>query len=225
VRRADRLFRLVLLLRGGRFTTAATLARELSVSERTIYRDVRDLVLNGVPIDGEAGAGYRLRGSFELPPLMFDAEEAAALVLGARMVDAWADPKLAAASRRVMEKVSQAAPPELRESLERQDLLVPDFHINREQGGRFGEVRSALEGSRRVWIEYTDADGCTTEREIRPLGLFYWGGGWSVGAWCELRQDFRNFRLDRVRALRIAASFESEDGKTLADFLRCVREG
>ena len=98
MRRADRLLRIVQFLRGRRLTTAQQLAKWLQVSERTVYRDIRDLSLTGTPIEGEAGVGYRLRGGFELPPLMFELEEIEALTLGARMVEAWSSPQLGAAA-------------------------------------------------------------------------------------------------------------------------------
>ncbi len=224
MRRADRLFRIILMLRGGRLRTAKALAAELQVSERTIYRDIRDLVLSGIPIDGEAGVGYRLQQAFDLPPLMFDSEEAAALVLGVRMVEAWGGGTLAAASRRVLDKVSQVAPPGLAKLLGRGDLLAPDFHVDPDAGELLQLVREALEASCRLEIQYRDASNAETKRTIRPLGLFYWGGVWSVGAWCELREDFRNFRLDRMLSAAVGTEFTPDPGKTLDDFMVAFQE-
>src|SRR5687767_7241720 len=113
MRRADRLFRIIQLLRGRRrATTAAPIAERLGISERTVYRDVRDLVLAGTPIDGEAGVGYRLRPGFDLPPLMFDREEIQALVLGARLVRQFGDPALARASESILNKAAAVLPPD-----------------------------------------------------------------------------------------------------------------
>jgi predicted DNA-binding transcriptional regulator YafY len=122
MRRADRLFQIVQLLRRERAVTAATLARELAVSERTIYRDVQDLVLSGVPIQGEAGVGYALPTHFDLPPLMFDREEVQALALGARMVQSSTDERLARAARSALAKVEQVLPPKLASASERSQI-------------------------------------------------------------------------------------------------------
>ena len=125
MRRADRLFQLVQLMRSRDVVTAKEIASELEVSLRTVYRDVSDLTASGVPIDGEAGVGYVLDSGFELPPLMFDAEEIGALVLGARMVQAFADEGLAARARSVLQKVALVVPEPLRGAFESQELEVP----------------------------------------------------------------------------------------------------
>src|SRR5215813_6712227 len=126
MRRADRLFQIVQLLRRRRtVTTAKEIARRLEISERTVYRDVRDLVLAGTPIDGEAGVGYRIRPGYDLPPLMFDREEIQALVLGARIVRRLGDPVLARASDTILHKVSVVVPPDLAPLLSETRLFVP----------------------------------------------------------------------------------------------------
>src|SRR5437660_1347293 len=145
MRRADRLFRLVQRLRkrSGSVTTARQLAEALEVSERTVYRDIRDLLLSGVPIQGEAGVGYALDRSYELPPLMFDEEEIEALVLGARIVRAWTDPKLARAAEEALQKIEAVLPPRLKEKLETAALYAPGFHVK-------AQMRSGLEDLRRA---------------------------------------------------------------------------
>src|SRR5882757_596541 len=131
MRRADRLFQIVQFLRGRRLTTAAFLAGRLGVSLRTVYRDVRDLSLSGVPIEGEAGVGYRLRAGFEVPPLMFTLDEIESLAVGARMVEAWGGPVLAESARTAMEKIVAALPTERRSAVERTRLYAPGFHVDR----------------------------------------------------------------------------------------------
>src|SRR6187399_3034159 len=126
MRRADRLFQIVNVLRRRRTATTAThLAERLGVSERTVYRDIRDLILAGTPIDGEAGVGYRLRPGYDLPPLMFDRDEIQALVLGARIVRQFADPALARASDSILNKVAAVIPPDLVPLLSEARLFVP----------------------------------------------------------------------------------------------------
>ena len=220
MRRADRLFELVQLLRRGNVVTGAKLARELEVSERTIYRDIQALVLAGVPVEGEAGVGYVLRGGYDLPPLMFTLEEARALALGARMVRAWADEDLTKAAQRVLDKVGSVVTPEVRAGLDDATLAVPDFHVPPGDRERLGVIRESVQLRRKLRIDYVRKDGDQNVRTVRPLGLFYWGSTWSLAAWCEMRKGFRNFRLDRmndVRMMKIA--FNEEKGKTLNDFL------
>jgi predicted DNA-binding transcriptional regulator YafY len=225
MRRADRLFQIVQLLRRSRATTAAQLATELEVSERTIYRDVQDLALSGVPIQGEAGVGYALPVHFELPPLMFDAAEIEALVLGARMVQGWTDDQLARAARSALSKIENVLPEALAARLETSKLFVPDFHVDRGQREQMRSVRQGLDESRVLRLDYGDELGRRSSRAVRPLGLFYWGGSWTLLGWCELRTDFRSFRLDRIAAVELLArTFAPEDGRRLEDFLDRMRQ-
>ena len=222
MRRADRLFRLVQVLRARRFATARSLAAALEVSERTVYRDVRDLSLSGVPIEGEAGVGYALRRDFDLPPLMFDYDEIEALTAGARMVQAWSSPTLARAAQAALDKIAAALPAEKRIAMERTRLYAPSFHVDRELGKVLDTMREAIVGRRRLSFDYRDKDGVGSERSVRPLGLYFWGERWTLAAWCETRADFRNFRLDRVAGVAPGARFPDEAGKRLEDFLRRV---
>lgn len=223
MRRADRLFELVHLLRGRRLTTAAQLAEWLEVSERTIYRDVADLLASGVPIDGEAGVGYRLRPEFDLPPLMFNRIELEALVLGARMVEAWGGPSLAQGARTALSKISAVLPNEGRASIDGAKLFSPDFFIDPRLGEQMELARTAVNQRRYLTFDYLDAKQAPSSRRVRPLGLFFWGGAWSLGAWCELRQDFRNFRLDRIQRSEVEASlYPDQVGRRLPDYLRAM---
>jgi predicted DNA-binding transcriptional regulator YafY len=225
MRRADRLFAIVQYLRGRRLTTAAQLARWLEVSERTIYRDVADLAGSGVPIDGEAGVGYRIRAGFDLPPLMFNFDEIDALVIGARFVEAWAGPKLAVGARSALAKIAAALPADKRIALERSPLFAPSFYVDPKPGQRMDALRQAIGEQRFADLDYKDGAAQSTQRRVRPLGLYFWGDVWTLAAWCELRQDFRNFRLDRIVDASIAAErFPDEAGKRLEDFLRRIRD-
>ena len=227
MRRADRLFQIVQRLRGrGRGpVTAATLGRELEVSPRTIYRDVQDLVLSGVPIQGEAGVGYALPRSFDLPPLMFDEAEIEALVLGARIVESWADAELARAARNVLSKVEVVLPARLRDLIPDATLFAPGFHVRKATSEGLSELRAAIKARRKVALAYRDRGEASTQRTVQPLGVFYWGSSWSLGAWCELRRDFRNFRLDRVTKLDVLAeTFTDLPGRTLRDFFQHYRD-
>ncbi|WP_156860911.1 helix-turn-helix transcriptional regulator [Casimicrobium huifangae] len=221
MRRADRLFRIVQFLRGRRLTTAQQLAKWLQVSERTVYRDIRDLSLTGTPIEGEAGVGYRLRGGFELPPLMFELEEIEALTLGARMVEAWSSPQLGAAALSAIAKIATALPVERRQWLEASRTYVPQFHIPKQLGERFELLRGAIRDRRKVHFVYADVEKKLSERRVRPLSLYFWGEHWTLAAWCEARDDFRSFRIDRVIRLQVTDDvFDDEAGKRIADYVR-----
>jgi predicted DNA-binding transcriptional regulator YafY len=221
MRRADRLFQIVNVLRRRRRATTAThLAERLGVSERTVYRDIRDLILAGTPIDGEAGVGYRIRPGYDLPPLMFDRDEIQALVLGARIVRQFGDPALARASDAILGKVAAIVPKDLAPLVAETRLFVPSTIGAGKSGDALALAREALIARRKLELSYAKAEGAATKRTVRPLGIFFWGRTWTLAAWCELHQDFRNFRLDRIAAsTMLDETFEDEAGKALRDML------
>ncbi|MCX4241915.1 helix-turn-helix transcriptional regulator [Paraliomyxa miuraensis] len=223
MRRADRLFQIVQILQHRRVTTAARIAERLQVSERTVYRDIRDLSLSGVPIEGEAGVGYRLGKDFELPPLMFTVDEIQALVLGARMVESWGDAQLQQAALSVLEKVEAALPHSERPRVHSTALFSLAFHVPPEVRTRLGQLRHAIADQHHVSLHYRDRQGELTTRSVRPLGLYFWGSTWTLGAYCELREDFRSFRLDRIEDSNVLdTTFELQPPITLADYVRSV---
>lgn len=226
MRPADRLFQIVLMLGRGRVVTAKTLAERLEVSERTIYRDIQDLVASGVPIEGEAGVGYILRRGYQVPPLMFNEEELQALVFGADVARTWGDAEMARAADSILAKVDAVLPERLRPALDTHRLVVPDTEMSERATALLGEVRDAINRQVRLFLDYRDVSGQSTERIVWPLTLLYWGRSWTLGAWCELRQSFRNFRIDRIHALNVLNStFPDEPGKRLEDYLICAGEG
>jgi len=219
MRPADRLFQIVLLLGRGRVLTAKTLAERLEVSERTIYRDIGDLATSGVPVEGEAGVGYCLRRGYQMPPLMFDEQELQALVFGADVAKSWGDVQMGEAADRILAKVDAVLPERLRPLLSSHRLVVPDVRMSESTTRMLGEVRDAINRRTRVFLEYRDVEREPTERIVWPLALAYWGMTWTLGAWCELRQDFRNFRVDRIVATRnLRSTFPDEPGKRLEDY-------
>jgi predicted DNA-binding transcriptional regulator YafY len=222
MRRADRLLQIVQVLRRRRApTTAERLAEELEVTPRTIYRDVAALQASRVPIEGQAGVGYVLRPGYDLPPLMFGAEELEAVALGARMVADRGDPDLARAAENVLAKVSAVLPDPLADQIWRAALMVP--HRSAE-AARFGEylpsVRRGIREQRKLRIEYEDGSGAATARTVWPLGLYFFSHVTLVCAWCELRADFRTFRADRLRRCEILDErFDARRGALLRAFL------
>ncbi len=220
MRRADRLFQIVQFIRTRRITTAKWLSEELQVSERTIYRDIQDLSLSGVPIEGEAGVGYVLRKGFDLPPLMFSNEEIAALILGTRLVKSWADPGLARAANRVANKIESVLPNTLKQQFENSHLFAPMTLISPDVGIAMAELRTAIENKLKTQIDYQRKDGEYSTRTIWPLGLFFWGSVWTVGTWCELRNSFRIFRLDRMQKITpLETNYPQQAGRTLNDLI------
>jgi predicted DNA-binding transcriptional regulator YafY len=225
MRRADRLFRIVQFLRAGRLTTARRLAEKLQVSERTIYRDVCDLQLSGMPIEGEAGIGYLLRQDFDIPPLMFTRSEIEALVLGARMVRAWGGVEQGDAATLALHKIEAVLPPDLRDKVDQTLLYAPNLQVDAELKRRVDVLNAAASEQNFIEFSYTREDRQESHRRVRPLGLYFWGGVWTLASWCEMRKDFRNFRVDRMAELRVLEqAFPSDPKKSLPAFIARMRE-
>lgn len=223
-RKSDRLFQIVTMLQGRRTAlTAAGIAEELEVSMRTVYRDIQDLMLSGVPIVGEAGTGYMLDRRYHLPPIMFDDDEIECLVLGMAMVGSWTDAKTAGVAGRTLAKLRASMGEAQRDALESVALFAPSSAAKTPWTIDFSEIRRCIRERYPVDIAYADDAGAQTERRVRPLALAFFGAVWVMSGWCELRQDFRNFRLDRIGRLTVVETpFPQENGKTLRDFLKSV---
>lgn len=225
MRRSDRLFQIVQYLRGGRLTTAAQLAARLEVSERTIYRDIADLQSTGVPIDGEAGVGYLLREGYDLPPMMFTRAEIAALVAGARLVKAWGGVEMALSAEEALVKIEAVLPRDARARARAVQIHAYGTAMTPEVRARIDALEAAVEDRRLLTISYEDQTGVRTRRTLRPLGLWFWGKVWTLVAWCELRADFRMFRLDRIAdPIELGDAFKPEVGKMLSDFYKQMEE-
>ncbi len=223
MRRAERLFQIVQLIRGRRLSTARFLAERLEVSERTVYRDVADLLAQGVPIEGEAGVGYRMRAGFDLPPLMFTTDEARALVAAVRLAQPRLDGALAAQAEGALSKILAVLPAPARAAAESLAVYAPPVGPDAATRERLGQLRIAAEERRVVKLHYLDLKGRRSERRVRPLGCFYWSEVWTLAAWCEVREGFRNFRVDRIERLEVLDQrFRDEPGRTLADLFRLV---
>ncbi len=224
MRRADRLFLIIHALRGRRSAlTAQQLAGTLHVSLRTIYRDVADLQLSGVPIEGEAGIGYVLRKGSDVPPLMFNADELEALVVGTRFVRAFGGERLGLAASAALLKIEAVLPPNLRERSRRTRIYAPELDNRIEASGMIDRLHAAVEARQVLRLQYRDPSGNETVREVEPLCLTFWGGSWTLGAWCRLRGDFRNFRPDRIVGVEATGeAFAEIAGRDLNAYLRAV---
>lgn len=221
MRRADRLFQIVQYLRGGRLVTARALADRLEVSDRTIYRDIADLSSTGVPIDGEAGVGYVLRSGYDLPPLMFTRDEIVALVAGIRMVKSWGGISMARAAAEALVKIELVLPRAERERAAQTAVFAPPMELSKEVRERIDLIERAVAARDILHFRYEDQHGAQTQRRVHPLGLWFWGKVWTLVAWCETRDDFRMFRLDRTAALGTSGEqFKPVAARSLAECLR-----
>lgn len=221
MRRADRLFDIIQTLRTAAHpVTAAALADKLEVTARTIYRDVAALQGSRVPIEGAAGLGYVLRRGFDLPPLMFTTEEIDAIAVGARLVRRLRDPTLQAAAESVLGKLAVVVPQALRSQLAGAPYYVSEGSAPAAPGVDQSEVRNAIRDTRKLAIAYVDEDGRRTRRTIWPLAMAYYVDVTLIGAWCELRNDFRHFRVDRIATSQVLEDrFPQEHGKLMAEWL------
>lgn len=204
MRRTDRLLRIIQILRRHRRpVTGRLLADELEISLRTLYRDMVALEASGVPIMGEAGVGYVLGDGFDLPPLMFTATELEAIMLGARLVESKGDSDLVRAAQDVVAKVSAVLHPSLRPILLDASLFPLNTRVTPSDRIPPEEVRRAVREARKVELTYRDEAGNETKRVVWPFAIAYFEAARLLAAWCELRQDFRHFRTDRIMSIEV----------------------
>ena len=220
MRRADRLFEIVQFLRGGRLLTAQALAERLEVSKRTIYRDLVHLQACGVPVEGEAGVGYMLSSDYHMPPLTFTADELTALVLGARMVRAWASEDLERGAEEALIKIDAVIPDSMRALINETEMFALGMAHSQRVRRHLDILRKACRERLYLDLCYDSLDGKQSQRRVRPLGLYFWGQVWTLVAWCELRSDFRSFRVDHIKAIDEGREvFAREAGRELKDFI------
>ncbi|WP_309643639.1 YafY family protein [Phenylobacterium sp.] len=201
MRRADRLFQIIQILRRSRGPiTADKVADELETSKRTVYRDIATLMGQRVPIRGEAGMGYVLDQGFDLPPLMLTPDEIEAAVLGAQWVIGRGDPALARAAEDLIAKIAAAVPERLRPYALEPTSRVPPAWKTEPDRVDMAQVRVSIRGGRKIRLSYRDEQERPTDRMIWPITIGYMQTVRLLIGWCELRQDFRSFRTDRVEA-------------------------
>ncbi len=217
MRRADRLMKLVHFLRQRRrAVTANRIAEEFGICTRTVYRDIQGLMDSGVPIKGEAGVGYVIDKQYYLPPITFDADELEAISLGISMVRQWTDAAFAEKANNAFDKIQAVLPANLQGELRQittysmPSKLVPPWTVS------FSSLRECIRARRTVDIEYHDESGKYSFRTVRPLALLFFSPVWLLSGWCEKREDFRHFRLDRIQKVNYEGElFEDEPDKNL----------
>jgi predicted DNA-binding transcriptional regulator YafY len=214
VSRSDRMFEIIQLLRRAAGPmTAQALAEALEVVPRTVYRDIAALQAMRVPIEGAAGIGYVMRRGFDLPPLMFTAEEVEAIVVGLSLLRRTGDLGLQAAAEKVSAKIAEVLPSE-------RDLDDPPLYVSRwgpapPEQVDLRLIRRAIREEATLWIAYEDGEGRRSERTVKPLAVLYYIEVVVLTAWCELRGDFRHFRADRIRACRSTGARFTGEGEAL----------
>ena len=220
MRRTDRLFDLIQILRDGRLHRAQDMAAQLGVSQRTIYRDMETLQASGVPVEGERGVGYMMTAPITLPPLNLTLPELEALHLGMAVVGEAGDEELQKAAQSLSAKIDAVLPEDRNAPPEGWGFAVYPFEEAARGFAHMPALRAAIRARQKLSLRYRALSDEITTRIIRPLQLEYWGRVWTATAWCELREDFRVFRVDRIETLQARPElFTDEPGKTLEDYL------
>lgn len=200
MRKADRLFQVVHLIGTHQPITAMRLAEQLCVSVRTIYRYIDDLSLSGIPIYGEPGIGYSVHRDFYLPPLALTEEEAEALTLAVNLLSRSVGSEMGEFARSLLAKINAVLPTTVDKPASSNIISLANPY-SAQQMRYWDQLRRGIVAKHSLIIEYLSLTGDFSRREIYPLGLFYWGGKWTVGAWCTLREDYRDFRVDLIKKL------------------------
>ena len=220
MRRTDRLFDIIQILRDGKLHRAQDIATRLEVSVRTIYRDMDTLVASGIPVEGERGVGYMVREAISLPPLNLTSAELEALNLGLAVVAQAADPQMQAAAETLAGKIDAVLPTSTVAEADAWKFAVYPFADATRNLAHMPLLRSAIKARQKVRLTYTSRKGAVSSRVIRPLHMEYWGKVWTVTAWCEARNDFRVFRLDLMdSAEALPELFVDEPGKRIEDYV------
>jgi predicted DNA-binding transcriptional regulator YafY len=220
MRRAGRLFDIIQMLRSAKGPlTAAAIAERLEVTPRTVYRDIASLQASRVPIEGSAGIGYVLRRGFDLPPLMFSTEEVDAIAIGMRLLNRLRDPGLQGAAERVLSKIAVVLPEMIRQSVGSAPFFVSEGNSQVPEGINLSDVRAAIRQRRKLDLRYRNEAGRETERTVWPIALAYYVDVTIIAAWCELRSDYRHFRVDRIQTLTILeVCYPADQGELIAGY-------
>ena len=217
MRKAERLFEIIQILRShNQSVTADVLAEELEVSKRTIYRDIQALQAMRTPIDGEAGIGYMLRGGYDLPAVNFNANELEAIVVGLNLLARTGDRSLQQAAKSVANKIDS-----VREKTD--SLIVSGWGVEMPDDIDIEQLRSAIRQEQKLQINYRDETGGESQRSILPIAVIYYTEVVVLAAWCELREDFRHFRVDRIAHSELLEQYFHNDSKALRERWRACR--
>ena len=226
MRRADRLIKMTHFLRQRRqVVTANQIAEAFNICKRTVYRDIQSLMDTGAPIRGEAGVGYTIDKRYYLPPITFDADELEAIGLGISMVSQWTDNRFADKAVSAFEKIQAVLPANLQGELDQITTFAVPNRPTIPWKIKFSDLREYIRRRQKVDVAYLDENHNKTKRTLRPLALMFFNPVWLLAAWCEKRQDFRNFRIDRIQSLNINdKTFDDDPSKNLTAYLAIVKD-
>jgi predicted DNA-binding transcriptional regulator YafY len=201
MRRADRLLKIAHFLRSRRqAVTAQQIGEEFEICKRTVYRDIQDLMMSGAPISGEAGVGYIIDKQYYLPPVTFDVDELEAIALGVSMVRHWTDDRFAEKAEAALDKIHAVLPAGLQGEMEQITTYSVPMQPPLPWTISFSDLREHIRKRQKISVRYVDEMQRETTRTLRPLAVIFCSPVWLLAAWCETRNDFRNFRLDRIQA-------------------------
>lgn len=219
--RTHLLFQITQIIRSREFTTAQYLADRLNLSTRTVYRYINELSVSDIPIISQTGKGYWIDETFNLTPVHLSEDELIALNLGAKLVKSIADPFLADAAQQLLDKVSAVTPKSNLHLMSQSKIHAPLQIIDTKTADYLSTVRLAIDSKNKIEIEYSDQHQQITTRVFWPLALAFWGKTWTVASWCETRQDFRAFRIDRIQSLKKQDDrFKDHPDKNLEKFIK-----
>lgn len=223
MRRTDRLFEIIQILRDGKLHRAHDIAQTLEVSVRTIYRDMETLQASGVPVEGERGVGYMVTAPVSLPPLNLTVAELEALNLGMAIVAEAADADLKAAANSLAAKIDAVLPERIVNAADAWKFAVYPFQDAARGFSHMPTLRAAIRARQKLRIVYHSKDNRMTTRTIRPLHMEYWGRVWTLTAWCETRDAFRVFRVDLIQSAEaLPELFADEPGKSIQDYMNSL---
>ena len=220
MRRADRLIKIAHFLRSRRqAVTAQQIGEEFEICKRTVYRDIQDLMMSGAPISGEAGVGYVIDKQYYLPPVTFDTDELEAIALGVSMVRHWTDDRFADKAEAALDKIHAVLPAGLQGEMEQITTYSVPMQPPLPWTISFSDLREHIRKRQKITIRYVDEMQRPTTRTLRPLAVIFCSPVWLLASWCETRNDFRNFRLDRIQAMGSTEEvFADEPDKNLAAY-------
>ena len=223
MRRTDRLFELLQILRDGGLHRAQDMADRLEVSVRTIWRDMDTLRASGVPVEGERGVGYMITAPITLPPLNLTLAELEALNLGMAIVAEAADPELKAAAINLAAKIDAVSPEQVTAEADAWKFAVYPFQDAARGFANMPTLRAAIKARQKLRLVYHSKEDRITTRIIRPLHMEFWGRIWTLTAWCEMRSAFRVFRVDLIQSAEaLPELFTDEPGKRMKDYLQGI---
>lgn len=222
----ERLNAILIQLQSKRIVKASEIAERFEISLRTVYRDIRALEASGVPIGAEAGVGYFLMDNYKLPPVMFTREEASALLFGEKLIEKMSDDLMKFEFRSAITKIKAILNPEEKDRLEKLNDQISVLHYTSSSGNFnrlfLNEIQQALVSKSVLEIDYQAGYGApATKRLVEPIGLCNYSRRWHLFAWCRLRSEYRDFRLDRILNLRLSQeTFKGKQHISMDDFIR-----